>query len=98
MGQKRQLPERSPTQTFAFSRSEETCKPWILLLLDVGEWGKLEIHYLHSDMPQDQAVCGHLALCEAHRLKLKYGEELLTGVDDLTLHAHNFLYFNKYLY
>lgn len=78
-------------------KREATCKPWILLRLDVGEWGKLEIHYSHSDVPQDQAVCGHLALCKAHRLKLKYGEELLAGVDDLTLHAHIFMYFNKYL-
>lgn len=79
-------------------KRDSTRKPWILLLLDVVEWGKFEIHYSHSDMPQDQAVCGHLALCKVHHLKLKYGEELLAGVDDLTLRTHIFLYFNKYLY
>lgn len=52
----------------------------IMVLL---HYGRL---YSQSDVPQVQAVFGHLALCKAHRLQLKYGKQLLPGVDDLALH------------
>lgn len=51
---------------------------WVLL-----HYGRL---YSHSNAPQVQAVLRNLTLCEAHRLELKYGEQLLPGVDDLALH------------
>lgn len=41
--------------------------------------------YSQSNVPEAQTVFGHLALCKSHRLKLKYGEQLLPRVDDLTL-------------
>ena len=52
----------------------------IMVLLHYGR------QYSQSDAPQVQAVFGHLALCKAHRLQLKHGEQLLPGVDDLALH------------
>lgn len=55
---------------------------WVLL-----HHGRL---YSQSNVPQVQAVFGHLTLCKAHRLELKHGEQLLPGVDDLALHtSHN---------
>lgn len=41
--------------------------------------------YSQSNVPQVQAVFGHLALSESHRLELKDGKQLLSRVDDLTL-------------
>lgn len=41
--------------------------------------------YSLSDGPQPQTVLGHLAVSEAYRLQLVHGEQLLPGVNDLTL-------------
>lgn len=62
---------------FQFSEQWDTVI-WLLL-----HYGSV---YSQSNDPKGQAVLGHLTLCKAHRLELKYGEQLLPGVDDLALH------------